>query len=194
MVYWWSGFGLLLLYRAWLCFGLMSSNRVEGWALAAIETMSIGLGVFNAVVARRRDYRAIGLLVPLAYAAGVVLLPAPGWRMASERWFLFIAAVGLSTWGLVALGLRFSIAGSTWISLCEKGPYAFVRHPQLAARLVIVGSVAMSGVDWSATAALVSCVALTFGVIDLEESMLRDAMSWRRYAERVRYRVLPGVW
>jgi hypothetical protein len=31
-------------------------------------------------------------------------------------------------------------------------------------------------------------------VIDLEESMLRDAMSWRRYAERVRYRVLPGVW
>lgn len=194
MLFWWLGFGLLLAFRAWLCAGLVSANRIEGWALAIIESMSIGLGVVNAVVARRRDYRAIGLLVPLAYVAGVVLLPEPGCRMPAERWLLFIGAVGLSTWGLVALGLRFSIAGSTWVSLCEKGPYAFIRHPQLAARLLIIGSVATSGVDWYATAALVTCVALTFGVMDLEESMLRDATSWRRYAMRVRYRVLPGVW
>jgi protein-S-isoprenylcysteine O-methyltransferase Ste14 len=41
---------------------------------------------------------------------------------------------------------------------------------------------------------LVLCAALTFAVIDLEESMLQDFGAWREYAGRVRYRVLPGVW
>ncbi len=45
MVYWWSGFALLLSYRLWLCAGLLSSNRMEGWALGLIETSSIALGV-----------------------------------------------------------------------------------------------------------------------------------------------------
>ncbi len=126
------------------------------------------------MVARRRDYRPVGLLIPLAYAAGVVLLPDPGWRMASERWLLFFAAVGISTWGLFVLGWRFSLAGTSWVSLCDRGPYALIRHPQLMARYLIISSVAMSGVDWFGMASLVLCAALTFAVIDLEESMLQD--------------------
>jgi protein-S-isoprenylcysteine O-methyltransferase Ste14 len=194
MVYWWSGFVGLLVLRLWLLVGLVSSNRIEGWALALVEGASIALGIANAVVARRRDGRVVGLLVPLAYAVGIVLLPEPGGRMANERWLLFFVAVGLSTWGLLALGHRFSIAGSTWVSLCDRGPYAFVRHPQLAARLLIVSSIAMSGVDWEAMAALVMCAALTFGVMEAEESLLRSFGAWRQYSNRVRYCVLPGVW
>lgn len=194
MAYWWFGFVVLLGFRLWLCIELASSKCIEGWALAIVESSAMGLGIVNAIVARRRDDRAIGLLVPAAYFAGALLLPEPGWRMPIERWILFVAAVGLSTWGLAALGIRFSIAGSTWVSLCDRGPFAVIRHPQLAARLLIVCSVAMSGVDWQATAALVGCVAMTFAVIDLEESMLRELLAWRTYAGRVRYRVLPGVW
>jgi protein-S-isoprenylcysteine O-methyltransferase Ste14 len=194
MFYWWSAFALLLGCRVWLCCGMLSSTRIEAIGLALIEGASIVLGSVNAVAAKRRDYRPVGLVVPAAYAAGIWLLPQSGETLLAERWIVFVAAVSLSTCAMTCLGLRFSLGPTAWLSLCDWGPYRWMRHPQLAARLLIVVAVAMSGPDTLALCRLVGCVALTLAVIDVEESMLRNVGAWSDYAARVKWRLLPGVW
>src|SRR5262249_23931612 len=157
----------------------------EAIGLVLIEGTSIWLGCVNAFVAKQRDERLFGLVVPAAYATGILLLPRSGNEWIAARWFVFCAAVGLSAWGLLCLRERFSIAGRSWVSLCDWGPYRYVRHPQLAGRLLIVAAVAMSGVDALGHLKLVGCVMLTLTVIEIEESMLRGIDAWREYANRV---------
>lgn len=194
MFYWWSAFALLLGCRVWLCCGMLASTRIETIGLALIEAVSIVLGSLNAVAAKRRDYRPIGLVVPAAYAAGIMLLPASGETLLAERWILFVVAVLLSTCALACLGRRFSLGPTAWLSLCDWGPYRLIRHPQLAARLLIVLAVTISGVEAADLARLAGCVALTLAVIEVEESMLRNVGAWADYAARVKWRLCPGVW
>lgn len=194
MLSWWCGFALLLVCRISLCARLLSTQQVEALGLVLIEGVSIVLGCINAVVAERRDERLLGLAVPAAYAAGILLLPHSGNEFVALRWFVFCGAVSLSTWGLVCLRERFSLAASSWVSLCDGGPYRWIRHPQLAGRLLIVVAVAMSGVDAVGLVRLAGCVVLTLTVIEVEESMLRGVGPWVEYARRVAWRLCPGVW
>jgi protein-S-isoprenylcysteine O-methyltransferase Ste14 len=193
MLYWWIGFVVLFACRVWLCIQLLSTHQVEAVGLVLIESASILLGCANAVVADRRDDRLVGLAVPAAYAAGIWLLPPSGSLLIGTRWTVFVVAVGLSAWGLVSLRERFSIAASSWVSLCDWGPYRWIRHPQLAGRLLIVTAVAMSGVDTVDLLRLAGCVVLTLTVIEIEESMLRSIDAWREYSRRVRWQLCPGV-
>ena len=49
--------------------------------------------------------------------------------------------------------------------------------------------------SWWATLATIPAVVLTVRRTLLEEAMLREGLpGYKEYAERVRYRVLPGVW
>jgi protein-S-isoprenylcysteine O-methyltransferase Ste14 len=168
-------------------------HQVEAVGLVMIEGASILLGCANAMIAERRDRRTVGLVVPAAYAIGIFLLPASGVDLVLIRWLVFCIAVGLSAWGLVCLRERFSIAASSWVSLCDWGPYRVIRHPQLAGRLLIVVAVAMSGVDAIGLVRLAGCVVLTLTVIEIEESTLRGIGAWREYARRVRWQIVPGV-
>lgn len=193
MVYWWSGFVALVGCRVWLCARLLSTYEVEAIGLVMIEGVSIGVGCVNAAVAKHREERLVGLIAPAAYAIGIVLLPTSGSNLIVERWTLFCAATGLSAWGLICLRERFSIAASSWVSLCDWGPYQYMRHPQLAGRLLIVAAVAMSGVGALSLVRLAGCVVLTLAVVEIEESMLGGIDAWREYAKRVKWQLCPGV-
>jgi protein-S-isoprenylcysteine O-methyltransferase Ste14 len=191
---WWLGFFALVAVRWLLLCGLVMSGRMEALGLAALECVALVLGVVNAVVSEDKDYRPRGFVVPICYALGVWLMPGGGESFLLARWVLFLIALWLSTWGLVCLGQRFSIGSSAWVSLCDWGPYGVIRHPQLFARLLILVSVAVSGVDWQGVALLTACACLTFIVIDLEESLLTQFEAWRNYRDRVCWRLLPGLY
>lgn len=77
----------------------------------------------------------------------------------------------------------------------DRGPYAVVRHPGYAGMTVLaVGSALLLG-------SLVALVpALTFTTLVLRRVWFEDAFlrqnleGYREYAERVRFRLVPGVW
>jgi protein-S-isoprenylcysteine O-methyltransferase Ste14 len=79
--------------------------------------------------------------------------------------------------------------------LITEGPYRFVRHPGYAGMLLsFLGSGLVLGSWWSLLP-LIPAVVLILRRTILEDRYLREHLEgYVGYAERVRYRLLPGVW
>ena len=76
-----------------------------------------------------------------------------------------------------------------------EGPYAIVRHPMYASLLPVMTGLAL----WLASLAALCAVAIPAVLlavrIGLEERVLRDALpDYVAYSQRVRWRLVPGVW
>ena len=77
----------------------------------------------------------------------------------------------------------------------DRGPYARVRHPGYAG---LIPAMAFSGLalgSWLAFAMGVVFSALVIRRVLLEDAFLRDHLAgYSEYAQRVRYRLFPGIW
>jgi protein-S-isoprenylcysteine O-methyltransferase Ste14 len=79
--------------------------------------------------------------------------------------------------------------------LITSGPYRYVRHPAYAASpyLLIGGGLALG--SWLATLIGLVMALLLLRRTALEDRFLREKLEgYAAYAEKVRYRVFPGVW
>ena len=75
------------------------------------------------------------------------------------------------------------------------GPYAFVRHPMYSGAIFyFVGTALLLG-SWYAVAIAIVLVAL-FGLRAVweEQTLIGELPGYAEYAQRVRYRFVPGVW
>jgi protein-S-isoprenylcysteine O-methyltransferase Ste14 len=77
----------------------------------------------------------------------------------------------------------------------DKGPYAIVRHPGYISACPLFAGLALAlGSLWASIPAVLSCLLLIVRTV-WEEQTLRDELAgYEEYAERVRYRWVPGVW
>jgi protein-S-isoprenylcysteine O-methyltransferase Ste14 len=75
------------------------------------------------------------------------------------------------------------------------GPYAFVRHPMYSGAILYFLGIALLLGSWHAVGIAVALIAL-FGLRAVwEEQALIDGLpGYAAYAERVRYRLIPGIW
>ena len=75
----------------------------------------------------------------------------------------------------------------------RRGPYRLIRHPAYAGECLMALPRALAGGRW--LLALIPAVALAFVLrICAEESVLSASPEYRKYADAVRWRLLPGVW
>jgi len=75
------------------------------------------------------------------------------------------------------------------------GPYAFVRHPMYAGGLLMFLGMPLQLGSWLGLAAVALLMPLLAVRIAMEERTLRAELDgYRDYAERVRYRMIPGLW
>jgi protein-S-isoprenylcysteine O-methyltransferase Ste14 len=77
----------------------------------------------------------------------------------------------------------------------DTGPYAIVRHPLYATAILIFGGFALPlGSYWALVPAAVASVVLVIRTA-LEDRTLQDELpGYKDYAQRVRSRLIPGVW
>lgn len=76
------------------------------------------------------------------------------------------------------------------------GPYAFVRHPGYIAGIVLISASGLALDSWIATALLIVCSVpfLLYRTITEDRLLMAELPGYRDYAERVRWRLLPGIW
>jgi protein-S-isoprenylcysteine O-methyltransferase Ste14 len=77
----------------------------------------------------------------------------------------------------------------------DTGPYALVRHPgYVAACFLCLGMPLSLGSFWALVPAAVSCLLLVVRTV-MEDRTLRDELTgYEEYTQRVRCRLVPGVW
>jgi protein-S-isoprenylcysteine O-methyltransferase Ste14 len=75
------------------------------------------------------------------------------------------------------------------------GPYAVVRHPMYAsAILYLIGTPLALGSYWGLLALVFMLPFLVWRLIDEEQVLARELPGYTDYQQRVRYRLVPGIW
>ena len=128
-----------------------------------------------------------------------------GWTAVDISAFIRTAALVLSTGGY--LMVIWSMLANAYFSqivriqedrghaIASGGPYRFVRHPGYLGTIVFeIFTPLMLGSLWALIPAIIS--AIMFGVrTALEDRTLQmELAGYKAYAQRVCYRLLPGVW
>jgi protein-S-isoprenylcysteine O-methyltransferase Ste14 len=146
----------------------------------------------------------IGIVGPLATAVVAGLDRRFGWSPdvppgAKAAGLTLIAAAGVLTCYSVAANRFFSavvrIQRDRGHTVVSKGPYGVVRHPGYAASLLHMVATPFALGALGALAPVVLLVALTVVRTAMEDQTLQSELEgYREYAQRVRYRLIPGIW
>jgi protein-S-isoprenylcysteine O-methyltransferase Ste14 len=77
----------------------------------------------------------------------------------------------------------------------DTGPYAIVRHPgYVSGFLVFIGMPVCLGSLWALIPAFVVCLLLVLRTMWEDRLLQEELPGYKSYAQRVRYRLFPGVW
>ena len=155
----------------------------EWWDVALATTMGI-IAIIGFVVA--------GLDHRFGWSGPV---PA-GWRVAGL--VLFVAGDLLLVWAM-AVNKYFSkivrIQNDRGHEPVSAGPYRYVRHPGYVAAIVMFIPVPIALESWWGLAPMViSAVVLVIRTAAEDRTLRKKLPGYEQYAQRVRYRLVPGVW
>jgi protein-S-isoprenylcysteine O-methyltransferase Ste14 len=124
-----------------------------------------------------------------------VIVPEAGQYLAA---LIVAGGYGLAVWAMVENRYFSSVARiqkDRGQEVVTTGPYRIVRHPAYAGALFAALALPiMLDAIWSLIPALTLALALILRT-GLEDQMLREELEgYQSYAERTRYRLMPGVW
>jgi len=161
-----------------------SAENTQPWDRAMVVIVGIGGPMVTMLVAGLDRRWGWSPVVPL------------GWQMAAA--VAVAAGYGLGVWAMVVNAYFAAVAriqADRSQVVVTTGPYAVVRHPSYAGGvLAALALPVMLGALWAWIPA-VSMAAVVVLRTALEDRMLRDELEgYGEYAERVRWRLVPGVW
>lgn len=171
-----------------------ATGRLTGLLLLASETLVVVFTVFRrapSVVDRSLRARVLTTLSmvgpPLVRPAAVVaLLPEVATVVLGAAGLLVVIA------GKVSLGRSFGLMPANR-GIVSTGLYRIVRHPIYMGYLIThVGFLAANPTIWNAMTLISADIALMVRAKCEEKTLAKDP-AYRAYQERVRWRVLPGV-
>ncbi|TKJ29510.1 MAG: isoprenylcysteine carboxyl methyltransferase [Chloroflexi bacterium B3_Chlor] len=214
--------GIQMLVTAAILF--ISSGRLDWWmAWVYLGIQVVGVGV-NSFVLMRISPELIAERAEVgAGTKGWDRILASLWGLMSLATLLIAGldmrfgwspeispAVQVVALVLVVLGFSFSswamlsnafFSGAVRIqeerghTVCSSGPYRFVRHPGYAGwTLSGIALTLMLGSLWAVIPAVLAAIALVVRSA-FEDKMLQEELDgYSDYAQRVRYRLVPGLW
>jgi len=183
----------LMAVRLWGDF--LRHGHVTGLLLVASEALVVVLTVFRRSAGTvDRTLRARLLTVFSCFGPPLVKPAATIAPMASEAFTVLVSAIGLLLVivGKVSLGRSFGLTPANR-GVVSTGVYRFVRHPIYLGYLIThIGFVVANPLNWNLTVLAAADVALLLRAILEERTLAKDA-AYRQYMQRVRYRLLPGL-
>jgi protein-S-isoprenylcysteine O-methyltransferase Ste14 len=180
---------------SWAVLGLLNDEGPPMLARAAAALVNATVGLLFLF---REGALAHGSAVQLARALPSVVLGGIAWRISGHTWppalaVAFAVVAVLTCVTLLFLGRSFAIFPARRV-LRDGGPYALVRHPLYLLELVLLGLAAAAHAWWA------PCVLVPVALVTLhvrmrdEESLLASDPAYAAYRERVKYRLVPGLY
>jgi protein-S-isoprenylcysteine O-methyltransferase Ste14 len=215
------GVGLPVFFGLFLFLAAGTWDWPRGWLfvlvfLAAVLVMALYLWRVNPEIyvarsrfrkgSKRWDIVLLALLMPVMTAIFPVAalddarfhwLPMPWW-VCAVGYVALAAGLLVSTW---AEGVNKFFEPTVRIQadrgqhVIDSGPYAIVRHPGYAgACLLLVGCALCLGSLWALVPAAASALLLLVRTRWEDETLQAELSGYKEYAQRVRYKWVPGVW
>lgn len=133
----------------------------------------------------------------LAFSATCMALLArpnagPGHVWDSFAVLLTVAGLGMQLYAKLTLGRRFGIVAANR-GICVAGPYRFVRHPIYCGYVMLhIGFFLLNPTLWN-FAVFGILYSLKIPRILAEERLLGQDANYKSYMDRVRFRLIPGL-
>jgi protein-S-isoprenylcysteine O-methyltransferase Ste14 len=193
---WWQGWGALAVMLAWIVatayivfvshpdlLAERVGNPVKPWDTAIVSLLGLGQLIRYIVAGLDRRYGwtaafppAAEIIALLACALGYALFV---WATASNPFFSRIVRVQTERDH----------------SVVSTGPYRIVRHPAYAGAILYELAVSiLLGSGWALPISGVTAGLLVLRTLLEDKALLKELIGYDLYADRVRSRLVPGVW
>lgn len=179
--------------------GLATGIKAGAWPLALLFLAPNVL--FLALVMFRRKAKAVGArwadwLLPIAASAAPQLLVNASGPVESPSW---VALGAMVSGGLLAVASMLSLGRSFGIfpanrGVKRKGPYATVRHPMYLGYMLWQFGFVLANPDWRNGLVFVLATGLQLWRIQREERILGGDLAYLAYRQKVRARLIPGLY
>jgi len=217
----WQYLGLPVLFALFLFLPAGTLAWEKGWLfvlvfLVWITLVSVYLWRVNReiFVARSRFHKGtkrwdIVLLCFLLTAVAAILpvaaldharfhwSPVP-WQVVALGYVLLLIGFGLTAWAQTVNkffepGVR--IQTDRGHKVIDAGPYSIVRHPGYVGAIPMFAGVALClGSLWALIPAVISSGLLVLRTTWEDETLQAELPGYREYTQRVRFKLIPGVW
>jgi len=79
--------------------------------------------------------------------------------------------------------------------VCDTGPYRFVRHPGYAGNILPLFAIVLAlGSVWTLIPAAMATIIAVIRTVLEDQTLQEELLGYRDYAQRVRYRLFPGIY
>lgn len=179
-----------LTYMVWR----QNPGRITLILLLVSAALTVGLSAF-AKLPKRRDWHPVavcfslgGTFYYLAYQLDASTQLIPEWAGGS----LLLCGIAFQLFAKLSLGRSFGLLPANR-GVVSVGAYRFVRHPIYAAYLLSEIGFVLTNYSPRNVFLITSWMLLQIGRICLEERVLSEDADYRAYKEKVRYRLIPGL-
>lgn len=195
----WSNAAFALSALSAAVMRLASSPAAQLWTPAVTGIAAIN-GLIAVLFLIRRPVVAIGTTRQLAsclptmvgFGLAVRLAPQPmAWSWPAHVLFALGALVTIAAF--VSLGSSFGVLPALR-RVVDRGPYRCMRHPAYAGELMMAAACFIAGPSLLTVAAWLLLLPGVVWRILCEEAILAEDQAYAGYRQRVRWRLLPGVW
>ncbi|MEH6556353.1 MAG: isoprenylcysteine carboxylmethyltransferase family protein [Oceanicoccus sp.] len=145
---------------------------------------------------------AVSVVFPMVIVAG--LDHRYNWSSEFQLWpivigFIFILfGYAFAAWALAENRFFYSVVciqTDRGHVVCDTGPYRFVRHPGYAGNIfALFGIVLALGSVWALIPAVIASIISVVRTALEDQTLQEELPGYRDYAQRVRYRLVPGIY
>ncbi len=193
--------------RGWLFLGVLLASSIPVTLYLRKVNPDVIAGRINRHERPRRWDLILGLMILVMMLAVLILaalddgryhwLPVSWWGSVLGYALLIIGMVGL-TWA-ESVNKFFEptvrIQTDRGHKVIDTGPYAIVRHPgYVSGFLVFIGMPLSLGSLWALIPAISLLLLLILRTVWEDQTLREELVGYKEYAQRVRYRLIPGVW
>ena len=188
---------LIAFFLFLLAYGLWGVRHDPG-QLAERGRVAANVKAWDKVIMGAYTVLLVVMLVVAGLDAGRFGWASPPFLARALGWTGLIAATALIAWTIhenTYLGRMARIQADRGHTVVTSGPYRHVRHPMYGGVIVIFVCLPLAlGSGWALIPG--GLIGALFVVrTSLEDRMLRTELAgYEEYAERVHYRLLPGIW
>jgi len=183
---------------SWAFLGLLATDEPSvtpvRLAITALHLCVGGLILFRGPLQEGGSIASCWASLPSLLIAGLAIRSAPlfhQWPLPSE--LLFLCGTMLALFGFISLGRSFAVLPALR-STVVRGPFRVIRHPAYLGELLMVVACCTAAPSWPALAVLAVAVPFCVLRIAAEERLLMSSPDYARYADRVRWRLIPQLW
>jgi len=193
---------------------------VEGWIYLALlgglsAAITVYLAVYDQALLRRRlkagpvaeqeiSQKIIQVSTSALLFAALIVAGLDyrfGWSDVPAAVVAVADTVFLLSFALIFVVFRENTFSSGVIEIAEgqrvisSGPYAVVRHPMYTGgMLFLLATPPALGSWWALIPMLLVCVAIVVRLLDEERFLAKNLAGYTDYCQRVRWRLVPGMW